>query len=52
LRPHTLTGAWKLDQHKREIDRLGAAAGLRDDGKPRMAAWMENPRWTAPRDQG
>ncbi len=53
LRVHSLTGAWKLDQHKREIDRLGAAAGLRgDDGKPQMADWMENPDWTAPRDQG
>jgi transcriptional regulator len=51
LRPHTLTGAWKLDQHKREVDRRGAAAGLRDDGKSQMADWMENPRWTAPRDQ-
>ena len=47
LRPHTLTGAWKLDQHKREVDRLGAAQGLRDDdGKEQMAGWMENPLWT------
>ncbi len=47
LRPHTLVGAWKLDQHKREVDRLGAANGLRaDDGKMRMADWMESPGWT------
>ncbi len=52
LRPHTLTGAWKLDQHKREADRLGAAAGLRADGKLQMAEWMENPLWTEPPDQG
>jgi transcriptional regulator len=53
LRVHRLTGAWKLDQHKREIDRRGAAAGLRDDdGKLQMAEFMENPRWAAPQDQG
>jgi transcriptional regulator len=52
MRPHTLTGAWKLDQHKREVDRLGAVAGLRgDDGKLQMANWMENPRWTVSGDQ-
>ena len=44
LRVHTLAGAWKLDQKKREIDRLGAARGLRgDDGQMQMADWMENP---------
>ena len=42
MRPHTLTGAWKLDQKKRDVDRLGAADGLRrDDGKMQMGDWMD-----------
>jgi transcriptional regulator len=38
MHPHTITGAWKLDQKRSLADRQGAALGLRrDDSDPEMA---------------
>lgn len=36
----SLEGAWKLDQRKSASDRAGAIAGLRSEGKERVAALM------------